>query len=115
MQDLQPNLTASSPDSHTCSHNYNNLILRFTPPTCRHPQKFKMCKYYAHTHPCGHTKTVFAAFCSTAALVQKPCGQGDIWATVKLEVNCAHCGVDAEPAVSSRPKKSSGTRKVTGR
>ncbi|KAH9817429.1 hypothetical protein Tdes44962_MAKER10370, partial [Teratosphaeria destructans] len=26
-----------------------------------------MCKYYAHTHPCGHTKTVFAAFCPAAA------------------------------------------------
>jgi len=50
-----------------------------------------MCKYYAHTHPCGHTKTVFAAFCPSAALVQRPCGAGDIWATVKMDADCAQC------------------------
>ncbi|EMF17259.1 uncharacterized protein SEPMUDRAFT_25839, partial [Sphaerulina musiva SO2202] len=50
-----------------------------------------MCKYYAHSHPCGHVKTVFAAFCSSAALVQKPCGRGDIWATVKVEKECQLC------------------------
>ncbi|UJO12695.1 GPI transamidase component GPI16 [Fulvia fulva] len=44
-----------------------------------------MCKYYAHTHPCGHTKTVFAAFCPQSALIQKPCGRGEIWATVKMD------------------------------
>jgi len=53
-----------------------------------------MCKYYAHSHPCGHVKTVFAAFCSSAALVQKPCGRGDIWATVKVEKECQLCDDD---------------------
>ncbi|GAB7325142.1 hypothetical protein MBLNU13_g09223t1 [Cladosporium sp. NU13] len=46
-----------------------------------------MCKYYAHTHPCGHTKTVFAAFCPSAALVQRACAGGEIWATVKMEAD----------------------------
>lgn len=56
-----------------------------------------MCKYYAHTHPCGHTKTVFAAFCPSAALVQRPCAAGgEIWATVKVEVDCAVCGAEGE-------------------
>jgi hypothetical protein len=51
-----------------------------------------MCKFYAHTYPCGHTKTVFAAFCPSAALVQRPCSGGEIWATVKMEMDCAACG-----------------------
>jgi len=51
-----------------------------------------MCKFYAHTHPCGHTKTVFAAFCPSAALVQRPCAGGEIWATVKMEMDCTACG-----------------------
>ena len=50
-----------------------------------------MCKFYAHTHPCGHTKTVFAAFCPSAALVQRACAGGEIWATVKMESDCAAC------------------------
>ena len=53
-----------------------------------------MCKYYAHTHPCGHTKTVFAAFCPSAALVQRACAGGEIWATVKMEDDCAACGAE---------------------
>ncbi|KAM0702743.1 hypothetical protein Q7P35_010175 [Cladosporium inversicolor] len=53
-----------------------------------------MCKYYAHTHPCGHTKTIFAAFCPSAALVQRACAGGEIWATVKMETDCAACGVE---------------------
>ena len=53
-----------------------------------------MCKYYAHTHPCGHTKTVFAAFCPSAALVQRACAGGEIWATVKMETDCAACGAE---------------------
>jgi hypothetical protein len=51
-----------------------------------------MCKFYAYTHPCGHTKTVFAAFCPSAALVQRPCAGGEIWATVKMETDCPACG-----------------------
>lgn len=53
-----------------------------------------MCKFYAHTHPCGHTKTVFAAFCPSAALVQRACAGGEIWATVKMEADCAACGAE---------------------
>jgi hypothetical protein len=53
-----------------------------------------MCKFYAHTHPCGHTKTVFAAFCPSAALMQQACSSGEIWATVKMEADCAACGAE---------------------
>ncbi|KAF2209693.1 hypothetical protein CERZMDRAFT_100103 [Cercospora zeae-maydis SCOH1-5] len=62
-----------------------------------------MCKYYAHSYPCGHVKTVFAAFCAQAALVQKSCGKGDIWATVKMEQECQHCYED-EPAAMPRSR-----------
>lgn len=50
-----------------------------------------MCKFYAHTHPCGHTKTVFAASCPSAALTQRACTSGEIWATVRMENDCAAC------------------------
>lgn len=71
-----------------------------------------MCKYYAHSHPCGHVRTVFAAFCPQAALVQKPCGKGDIWATVKMEKECTHCYEEPEPAM---PRSRTGGRKKVGR
>ncbi|CAK3954290.1 Hypothetical predicted protein [Lecanosticta acicola] len=77
-----------------------------------------MCKYYAHSHPCGHVRTVFAAFCPPAALLQKPCGgggnhkQGDIWATVQMDRECAHCYEEPEPAMSrSRATGGAGGRK----
>lgn len=54
-----------------------------------------MCKFYAHTHPCGHTKTVFAASCPSAALTQRACRSGEIWATVKMENDCAACAAQA--------------------
>ncbi|GAB1728263.1 hypothetical protein NU195Hw_g3188t1 [Hortaea werneckii] len=72
-----------------------------------------MCKYYAHTHPCGHTKTVFAAHCSSAALMQKPCGRGEIWATVKMEAACTLCYEEPEPVASKT--RNSATRKVSRR
>ncbi|EME88887.1 uncharacterized protein MYCFIDRAFT_149462 [Pseudocercospora fijiensis CIRAD86] len=72
-----------------------------------------MCKYYAHSHPCGHVKTVFAAFCPQAALVQKPCGRGDIWATVKMEKDCTHCYEVEPPAIprSGLQSRTGGGRK----
>lgn len=69
-----------------------------------------MCKYYAHTHPCGHTKTVFAAFCPSAAMRQKQCARGDIWATVKLETNCAHCFAELDAMVLRSAKRSVGKK-----
>jgi hypothetical protein len=53
-----------------------------------HQKLATMCKYYAHT------KTVFAAFCPSAALVQRACAGGEIWATVKMEADCAACGAE---------------------
>ncbi|KAK4973245.1 hypothetical protein LTR28_011676 [Elasticomyces elasticus] len=67
--------------------------LRHRNPTT-HPRT--MCKYYAHTHPCGHTKTVFAAYCPSGALVQRPCGRGEIWQTLRLEASCLACGAETE-------------------
>lgn len=82
-----------------------------------------MCKYYAHTYQCGHTETVFADFCPSAALVQTPCGRGDIWATVKVEANCERCATDPGPVMSrsttGAPRKSarssSGASEKSGR
>jgi hypothetical protein len=70
-----------------------------------------MCKYYAHSHPCGHVKTVFATFCPQAALIQKACRGGDIWATVKMEQECGHCGSEEAPVPSSRAKVGGGRKK----
>ena len=50
-----------------------------------------MCYYYAHSHICGHTTTVFAAYCAAAALVQTPCKNGQISATVKVANKCTTC------------------------
>ena len=59
-------------------------------------RRTKMCKHYAHTHSCGHTRLVFAAFCPPAALRQQPCrGAGEIWATLKIEGACPACPADA--------------------
>lgn len=50
-----------------------------------------MCRYYAHSHICGHTNTVFAAYCAPAALKQRPCSGGEIWQTLKMDQVCAIC------------------------
>lgn len=50
-------------------------------------------------------RTVFAAYCSTAALVQRPCGKGDIWATVKVETNCSYCYDDLSHPSTSTVRK----------
>ena len=70
-----------------------------------------MCKHYAHTHPCGHTKTVFARSCVSAALLQKPCGRGEIWASVTMQTNCAECADEAPTPVSGARKAGLGEAK----
>ncbi|KKY24036.1 hypothetical protein UCDDS831_g02691 [Diplodia seriata] len=50
-----------------------------------------MCRYYAHSHICGHTHTVFAAYCPPAALKQRPCSGGEIWQTLKMDQACVIC------------------------
>lgn len=41
--------------------------------------------------------------------MQKVCGKGEIWATVKIEKDCRECYEEPEPRVS-RGKVSSGGR-----
>lgn len=74
-----------------------------------------MCKFYAHTHPCGHTKTVFAAFCPSAALVQRACAGGEIWATVKMEADCAACGAEKGDEYQGVAMAAAGRRAAAGR
>ncbi|KAK3068225.1 hypothetical protein LTR53_014381, partial [Teratosphaeriaceae sp. CCFEE 6253] len=64
--------------------------------------------FYAHTHRCGHTTTVFAAACPASALVQRPCGRGEIWATVKVEAECVLC--EAGPPEPVARNKEMGMR-----
>lgn len=92
---LQPINPTVSPHSSSAipSHEVTNPPLPDIKPQLHH-NTATMCKYYAHTHPCGHTKTVFAAFCPSAALVQRACAGGEIWATVKMEIDCSACGAE---------------------
>jgi hypothetical protein len=50
-----------------------------------------MCRYYAHAHTCKHTSLSFAAFCAPASLIQNPCGERHIWATITLGEPCEDC------------------------
>ncbi|KAL2160650.1 hypothetical protein VTH06DRAFT_1338 [Thermothelomyces fergusii] len=50
-----------------------------------------MCRYYAHQHACKHTQLSFAAFCHPASLIQNPCGERHIWATIVLGEPCDDC------------------------
>ncbi|AEO56195.1 hypothetical protein MYCTH_48424 [Thermothelomyces thermophilus ATCC 42464] len=50
-----------------------------------------MCRYYAHQHACKHTQFSFAAFCDPASLIQNPCGERHIWATIVLGDPCDDC------------------------
>ncbi|KAL1384065.1 hypothetical protein HDK64DRAFT_27000 [Phyllosticta capitalensis] len=73
-----------------------------------------MCRYYAHTHSCGHTTTVFAAYCPSAAMRQRACsaqGASEIWQTLKMETSCAACGGDEiSGGVSTKRVKGRGKR-----
>lgn len=66
-----------------------------------------MCRYYAHSHVCGHTNTVFAAYCPPAALKQRPCAGGEIWQTLKMDQVCSICGLngDSEAIINARKAK----------
>ncbi|KAJ9668517.1 hypothetical protein H2201_001158 [Coniosporium apollinis] len=61
----------------------------------------KMCRYYAHTYACGHTLTVFAAYCAPAALIQRACGGGEIWQSVRMDHPCASCPTTGAETSSS--------------
>ncbi|EON67460.1 hypothetical protein W97_06714 [Coniosporium apollinis CBS 100218] len=63
-----------------------------------------MCRYYAHTYACGHTLTVFAAYCAPAALIQRACGGGEIWQSVRMDHPCASC-----PAAGADTSSSAGS------
>jgi hypothetical protein len=69
-----------------------------------------MCKHYAHAFHCGHTRTVFASYCLTAALVQRKCGGGEIWVTVKIDAKCEACSDNSSLPVMHRYKKVGGNK-----
>lgn len=54
-------------------------------------KRVNMCRYYAHRHACNHTQFAFAAFCEPASLVQNPCGERYIWATIGINEPCDVC------------------------
>ncbi|TKA57589.1 hypothetical protein B0A49_12716 [Cryomyces minteri] len=82
------NTTLAPPQAHPANQRPQTRPTRTTTPS--RPRHKAMCKYYAHTHPCGHTP-VFAAFCAPAALVQRPCGHGEIWHSLRVEDDCPGC------------------------
>lgn len=51
----------------------------------------KMCRFYAHTYQCGHTRTALASYCSQAAFIQHACRSGEICASVSVEEKCSSC------------------------
>ncbi|KAK5010581.1 hypothetical protein LTR28_008962 [Elasticomyces elasticus] len=106
--------TSASPHQRTTpttswAQQHSSTTLSIASPPPPQPTTQTMCKYYAHTHPCGHTKTVFAAYCPSGALVQRACGRGEIWQTLRLEASCLACGAETEkPAL--KVKKGAGKR-----
>lgn len=68
-----------------------------------------MCKYYAHSHQCGHTITVLASQCSSAAITRRPCGKGDICATLKVDETCSKC--PSQPTTPPPRSKKKGIRR----
>ncbi|KAF1816954.1 hypothetical protein P152DRAFT_4711 [Eremomyces bilateralis CBS 781.70] len=71
-----------------------------------------MCRFYAHTHPCGHTNMVFAAYCSEAAMVQRQCIGGEIWQTLTMDDACGECVIENAPA-TQRPARTGKGKKNT--
>ncbi|KAF2145729.1 uncharacterized protein K452DRAFT_284099 [Aplosporella prunicola CBS 121167] len=69
-----------------------------------------MCRYYAHTHSCGHTTTIFAAYCASGALVQRPCHGGEIWQTLKMDHVCSACQTDSAKAKGKAGLATAGRR-----
>jgi hypothetical protein len=73
-----------------------------------------MCRYYAHTHPCGHTTTVFAAYCPPAQLIQTACpgGQGgEIWQSLRMEQPCTLCKPDVAEVKKGKKKVAVGGKR----
>lgn len=64
------------------------------------PTAVKMCKYYAYTHPCGHTCCHFAKYCPDGAIAQRQCGhdRSEIWNSVRVEYNCPNCPEEPKPS-----------------
>jgi hypothetical protein len=50
-----------------------------------------MCQYYAHAFTCKHLSYTFARFCTPASLIQKPCGQRQVWHTIPPDDACDEC------------------------
>jgi hypothetical protein len=46
-----------------------------------------MCRYYKHVWTCGHVRYVFAAYCTNAGLVQRPCGHKEVWQSLPVVRN----------------------------
>lgn len=61
-----------------------------------------MCRFYAHTYQCGHTKTVLSSHCSKAALIQQACRSGDICANLQIDEKCSSCYKPAKILVQAR-------------
>ncbi|KEQ74096.1 hypothetical protein M436DRAFT_44598 [Aureobasidium namibiae CBS 147.97] len=61
-----------------------------------------MCRFYAHTYQCRHTKTIFSKHCSRAALKQQACQSGDICADVQLDEKCSSCHKPVKILVQTR-------------
>lgn len=77
-----------------------------------------MCRYYAHIHPCGHTTTVFAAFCAPAQLIQRPCpggSGGEIWQSLRMEHVCSRCQPEGNVSTSSNTKATGKTMETKQR
>ncbi|KAH8891362.1 hypothetical protein GQ53DRAFT_648882 [Thozetella sp. PMI_491] len=50
-----------------------------------------MCKYYAHAYVCKHVAYILADLCQPAARIQTPCGDIQIWQTIRLDIACDEC------------------------
>ncbi|KAF3770705.1 hypothetical protein M406DRAFT_32521, partial [Cryphonectria parasitica EP155] len=50
-----------------------------------------MCEYYAHTFRCRHQTFSFAKFCNSASLIQTPCADKTIWASIDMNGPCEEC------------------------
>ena len=74
-----------------------------------------MCKFYAHTHPCGHTHTVWAAYCTPGQMVQRHCASGEIWQTLRMEHACADCGGEDAVPTPKRTVRSKDGKKLERR
>jgi hypothetical protein len=61
-----------------------------------------MCRFYAHTYHCGHTRIVLSKHCARAALIQQACREGDICANVHIDEKCSSCHKPVKILVQTR-------------